>query len=310
MAFFWRIIQYKFQKNITKNTLQVTLPTNSSGKFNSFVYIFRKSEKRASSPVFFGRKGSMAVEASLVLPLFLFFFLNLISILQLLSCYGRIEAALHQTARKWALYAGVSETENNEFGRLSVIFLPGEIKKAVGEVYLEKSPIVGRAGGISCLLSKVPDENENMDLIVSYQVSPMFSILGFSNFAMVNRCRIRAWTGYDVNRGLGDEESGEEIVYITEHGTVYHVSRSCTHLKLSIQSVGQDKIGACRNEDGGRYYPCEKCGGGGMTDIYFIAGQGDRYHTSIGCSGLKRQIQAVPMSQVSGMGVCSRCGGQ
>ena len=310
MAFFWRKKIRKIFRKRTKNTLQITLKIYPSGKFSSFVYQILSSKKRASSPVFSGRKGSLAVEASLVLPLFLFFLLNLISILQLLSCYGRIEAALHQTARKWALYAYAAEENEGILGLMSAVSLPGELEQLVGKDYLEHSPVVNGRKGLQCFLSRVPDEEENIDLIVTYRVTPVFALPGFSEFKMMNRCRIRAWTGYDTAKGEKGNGAGEKIVYMTEHGTVYHESRECTHLKLSVSRVEADSLPGLRNESGGKYYPCEKCQAQEGSSFYYIAQEGEKYHSSLGCSGLKRQIMAVPLSQTNGMGACSRCCGQ
>ena len=45
----------------------------------------------------------------------------------------------------------------------------------------------------------------------------------------------------------------------------------------------------------------------GHLEIY-ITSQGNRYHTQLNCSGLKRTIYTVPLSQTGGRGRCSKCG--
>ena len=51
----------------------------------------------------------------------------------------------------------------------------------------------------------------------------------------------------------------DNIVYVAENGKVCHRSRDCTYLKLSVKSAGLDEIPALRNQDGAKYYPCERC---------------------------------------------------
>lgn len=316
MALFWRkeeqdIKETSKYQNCKKNpiqNLQITLSEHTPLRFlGFFAVIYQKTKKRTSSPVLSGKKGSLAVEASLILPLFLFSFLNIISILQILSCYSRIETALHQTGRKWALYAYAGDGQEKTADLFAAALIPTEIERYVGKEYLNRCPVIGGRDGLSCYLSQAPDKEEMIDLVVQYKVSPVFSILGFTDFKMVNRCRIRAWTGYKPQGKTDAENEDEIIVYVTEHGTVYHKSPECTHLKLNISRVEAGETDELRNQDGGRYKPCEKCGNMGERQFYYIAAQGDKYHALLGCSGLKRQIKAVPISQTGGMGVCSRC---
>ena len=104
--------------------------------------------------------------------------------------------------------------------------------------------------------------------------------------------------------GFGKEE--DETVYVTETGLVYHKDYHCTYLDLSIRMVQGKEISGLRNESGGRYYACEHCGGKGGGSAY-ITDYGDRYHSSLSCSSLKRTVYAVPLSEVIGKGACSKC---
>lgn len=143
-----------------------------------------------------------------------------------------------------------------------------------------------------------------MDLTICYKVKPVVDILGFSGFDMANRCCMKAWTGYR-SEGYGAGENQEELVYITERGTVYHKSRHCSYLALSIRSAEREEIERLRNADGAKYYPCESCGGNGGE--VFLTEQGNRYHASLSCSRLKRTVFTVPISETGGRGACSKC---
>lgn len=124
---------------------------------------------------------------------------------------------------------------------------------------------------------------------------------------MLQRARIRAWTGRDkTGGGDGEDAKSNEMVYVTVNGSVYHRSRECSHIRLSVRTVSKAQISGLRNEDGGKYYPCESCGGKG-NQVY-ITETGDRYHSSLTCSRLKRGVLEVPLSQVEKWKPCSRCG--
>ena len=91
-------------------------------------------------------------------------------------------------------------------------------------------------------------------------------------------------------------------------GKVYHKSYQCTHLKLAIRAGNVSDVADLRNEYQGKYYPCEKCKAKSASGMIYYTASGDRYHASLGCSGLKRNIRAVKLSEVGGRGACSRCG--
>ena len=100
----------------------------------------------------------------------------------------------------------------------------------------------------------------------------------------------------------------KQMVYVTETGTVYHLSRSCTHLDLAISPVTSEQLSASRNASGGNYRVCELCGMSAASQgTYYITKEGDRYHSSLSCSGLKRTVYEIPISQVGDRRPCSRC---
>ena len=92
---------------------------------------------------------------------------------------------------------------------------------------------------------------------------------------------------------------------MTESGRVYHEDPECSYLNPSIREVDEDAIGGLRNRSGEKYRPCESCGGGSGT--VYITDEGNRYHRSIDCSGLKRTVRLEELSSLAGMGCCSRC---
>ena len=120
--------------------------------------------------------------------------------------------------------------------------------------------------------------------------------------------RIKAWTGYEAG-GVGEED--DQIVYVTDTGVVYHKNPHCTHLDLSIHAAASSELNSLRNENGGKYHACEKCvHGSSMGGSVYITDQGDRYHNSLTCSGLKRTVYTARISEVPGKRACSKCGGK
>ena len=256
-------------------------------------------------------QGSITAETAFVLPLFVFFCVQLMSVISLIQLHSALTSALHQEVSKAALRAyaldqggesGYAETERI----LEENLIKSRVLDRAGREYLDHSMIKGGSSGIRILYTPKTDRQDTVDIILTYQIRPMTNILGFSGFSMASRCRMKAWTGYRLEEKVSLSEKEEELVYITPTGSVYHKSRNCTHLALSVRPVETDSLGVLRNEDGGKYYPCEHCGSiaGG---IVFLTDQGNRYHTSLFCSGLKRTIYTVAISQTGGRVPCRRC---
>ena len=113
----------------------------------------------------------------------------------------------------------------------------------------------------------------------------------------------RPWIGFT------ELEILETYVYITPEGSVYHLFSDCTHLKLSIRQELFWGIEKLRNLYGEKYSRCELCRDDFGMMVY-VTSEGNRYHAARNCSGLKRTIRQVPMSQVAGRSKCLRCSGR
>ncbi|MDE7185028.1 MAG: pilus assembly protein, partial [Lachnospiraceae bacterium] len=190
---------------------------------------------------------------------------------------------------------------------LTYLVAAGKVRAKLGTAYLENSLLAG-ASSISWLRSSVMQKEDCIDLVAEYQMKPPSAVAGWKQRTMYSRMRTRAWTGYDhAGSGGSSQSNEEEIVYITPEGTVYHRSRGCSYLKLSIAAVDKSFLETQRNHNGEKYYPCGECGASGGSVVY-ITGYGNRYHATLGCSSLKRTILAVPISETGGRGACSKCG--
>lgn len=269
-------------------------------------------------------RAGMTVEASILLPLFLFFFMNLGSAIEMIRLHGNLQLALWQIGSKLAIYGYAldsgempddEEQEGDEENRwweslagrvLASTYVKAQVIDAAGESYLDASPLTDGADGLQFWQSELPGEEDEIDLVVTYSVSPSSSLAGFFPFRMANRYYAHIWNGYRL-----PGESGEaQIVYIAETGTVYHLSRDCTYLRLSTRQIVSAGIEEARNQYGGRYQPCLRCAVGNMPPTVYITDEGTHYHYDGLCSGLRRTVYSVSMEEAveEGRHACSRCG--
>lgn len=122
------------------------------------------------------------------------------------------------------------------------------------------------------------------------------------------RGRVHAWVGRQREKAEAVPEEAPVLVYVTAHESVYHTTSRCTHLSLRIRQLPAHAVQAARNSQGSRYRACEKCVGGGAENaLLYVTEQGDCYHNSLECSGLKRSIRMVELEEVRGLSCCSRC---
>lgn len=288
-------------------------------------------------------RAGMTVEASIVLPLFLFFFMNLASSIEMIRLHGNLQLALWKTGNELAVYgyALASGAQPDEFqsgggqqdgeqqgetrtggepsreeqeekwwrrlagAAFSSVFVKAQMVHLLGEDYLAASPL--RSGSDSLMLweSDVFGTEDTIDLVVTYSVAPWIKTAGFLSFRMANRYYGHIWNGYAVS----DQVQTEVTVYVAENGQVYHPDRNCTHLRLSVKMIEAGELNAARNNYGKRYGACERCVRGGKTAIIYITGEGDKYHYNRDCPGLKRTVSPMLKSDAEKRyRPCSRCG--
>lgn len=260
-----------------------------------FVHQIQIKKERASacSPV----RASMTVEASLACPLFFFAVLALIYLLEIrairISVRCGAQAVCQETAEQMYTVPAVLTGS-----------LESRIAEQIGEERLDASVIVGGSSGLDCSGTFVSPVTGEIWFDVTYQVKLPFPEILVPAVTCRDAFRIKGWTGY-VKSAL--EDLSGQSVYVTANGSVYHTNLECTYLDLSIRMVDMEAVAQLRNLDGGKYYPCEKCMGETQGRVY-ITQQGDRYHSSLACSGLKRSIYAISIEETGGREPCSRCG--
>ncbi len=277
----------------------------------------------------------MTVEASLVLPLFLFFMSEILYIFDMLRLQSSMLAALHETGTRiseYAFYAryglselaGGADSSGDESGddgiwnvlasaALSETYVRSTVASYLGEGLLSASCLDGGAGGISYSQSSILAEDDLVDLVADYRIKPFLPMFGLKAFRTQARYYGHAWVGYtpkgEEASSDGSADAEETMVYITAAGTVYHTNRNCTYLKPSIRTISADDLDTARSRDGSRYYPCERCRPEGCHAVV-IAKEGNRYHSSAACTAIQRDVVEISLSEAkSTKRACSKCGG-
>lgn len=245
-------------------------------------------------------RGSMTVEAAIILPFFLFVILSFLSFIEMLRLQNGITMGLREAGMPMTVYAygytkmsentGINLTGVLPNLALSYAYAGGQVEEFLGEDYLGQAPFAYETGRIQYYRSSLLEKDDVIDLVAQYSLVPDFNAAGLPSLRLTSRFFGRAWTGYEVD-GRATESLQEENVYITPEGTVYHRNRYCTHLQLTISTCS---IAQAQEQ----YRPCAFCGAGAAEGKVYITPEGDCYHTSIKCSGLKRTIDVVPISQV------------
>lgn len=247
-------------------------------------------------------KGSMTVEATLVLPLFLFFMLGFLYLIELIGLMYTVQMSLSDTANQLSVAGYYSSSTQN------IAVIQADFATNLGSNYMGKSCIYG--GAISLLESNY--EKEDLNLIARYVIRIPLPIWNIRWLSVKQTVRTRLFVGRDKTQGdsTTDNETTIHYVYITDTGTVYHESSECSHLKRVIKTVSYESLKQLRNEAGGCYYPCELCHNAQTQDsgTCYITSDGNRYHSKTGCSGLKRTVRKVDINQVRNWRKCSRCG--
>ena len=256
-------------------------------------------------------KGSLTIEAALVLPLFLFLLVGILQLSRAVQTEGAVRTSLWEVGKRLSTYAYITEYGEEE-GQVDKLFGAGAMAYTYtaflaheGKDYWNQSMVSGGSSGFSFLLSTYLKDDGYLDLIVTYELRIPFPLTGDIYLPQVQRCRVRGWIGEKDGT-----EGKEQMVYITESGTVYHLTKDCSHLTLTIQEISPGNLPQARNNSGGKYSPCEKCGKNPLQGKnYYITKEGDSFHTTRSCSGLKRTILMIPISQVGARSLCKRCGG-
>lgn len=256
-----------------------------------------------SSPCEHWIGASMTVEAAVLLPLVMFFFLHIMGAVEMLRLHGKLCLALWECGNQLTMYSAMPGELEEKIPDIAIsyLYVGNRVKAFLGKEYLDNSPIVHGGSGLNYLASSY--EEDCIDIGVTYQVRPRISLFPFGYMRMVNRYYGRAWTGFDA---------GEELkyVYVTLYGEVWHETAECTHIFITVQETDRRNIRWLRNAAGKKYTACELCQNEEAMETVYYTEQGTRYHNSRECSSLTRYISAILWQEKMSYRPCSRCVGE
>lgn len=254
--------------------------------------------------------GTLTVEAAMVLPVFLFFMIAVLQYGRVMETAVKFGTALSETGRAMAAAAYLSEYggEPGEGAKTAAGMLSAAYAK---RKVLAKSGDHSSVKNVNMVLSSFLETEDRIDLVLTYQIRTPISGIHLPGNFFLQRASVRAWTGRagsggGKQEGEQESETSSESVYVAATGRVYHDDPECTHLKLSIREVDRNAVDTLRSRGGAKYHACEKCGAGSGSSVY-ITNEGNRYHSSLSCSGLKRTVSQVERDQCS-LPACSKCG--
>lgn len=241
-------------------------------------------------------KGSITVEASLVLPIFVFALLSILYINQMFLQEERVQCAL--------VRAG--EESSSEYGMVNNKAVANAVYWGVKvNTYAEGSVL------ISTVRSSFDEETKEMNLVADYAMKIPFPLFQWKICTFTQGFRTRAFVGVKTRQQENVDLS--KIVYITKTGKVFHETQDCTYLTLKISAIQFRDVESMRSQGGAKYYPCEGCckNKSMLEDTtIFICNYGNRYHCVRNCSKIKRSIERVTLAEVGNRVACSKCGGR
>lgn len=244
-------------------------------------------------------KASLTVESAAVLPLFFLALLMLVGILDIFRAQAQVTVSLDSSIRELGMYAYSAQGQEG--------FEAGISAAACG-AYARSQLVLPE----NCRNLQVVEnswDGQKIRLRVRYEYRLPVTFFPIPGIILENSAQVHAWVGYQGEfSGDSQEEKGEEMVFVTRNGSVYHTHGDCTYLQLTVYQTTPEEAQKRKNEQGARYRACEKCGGQGET--VYLSPQGEAYHSSRECSGLSRYVEMVNKTTCSGIPECSRCAGR
>ena len=242
-------------------------------------------------------KASLTIEATIVLPVVLGVLVTILFFFRIIQVQMTVEEGLIYAGRKTAVESSIVDSEIVQYASAKAFLLEALTDEAVIEKYVE-----GGSAGVVLLGSNF--WGNDIVLKASYHVNFPIRLFEFGGVTLWSQHVFRKWVG-DIYKG-GAQEDG--YVYVTPEGEVYHATKSCRAIKLSLNRCNLFEIQGKRGENGQKYYPCMKCMfEESMIYLVYYTDYGTFYHADLNCSSIKRTITKTLLSEVENRRKCSFC---
>ena len=250
----------------------------------------------------------------MTIPLVLAVLLSLLQLITASVFHSRLQEAMSSVGRRLSYYYyAVEEIKGDEERSLISSVVEGAVFLVASETVVRglvmdelkgdetaEFLVDGGKNGLSFLLSHYAPEEETIYVTARYTVKIPFLAM-MPGIPVYQGTAHRVWTGR-----IMEESTEEELVYVTENSKVYHTHLSCGSLSLSIKEIPKVSLSSARNSSGEIYRACEFCGAGSGERV-FVSVYGNRYHFDRNCSGLKRTVSTIPVSEIGERTLCKRC---
>ena len=242
---------HKFNPIISPNSILCS-PSNT---------LFNNNCKRLWSSFHHNISGSLTIEASLAIPIFLFFIANLLSLFITFENYTKTYSELHQNIKTMAMTAhlegsglGDEMIDLSKWEAISPLFDEISFMDSNMHISLHARKWTGYD---NCSFSDFENDEEYVYITESgsaYHRSRDCSHLKV-HIRVINNKDLSSARNADGSRYSPCEKCAKTtssgLYFITDYGNKYHTSATCSSLKRSIQTVPISQVN-------GRY-PCSSC---------------------------------------------------
>ncbi len=241
-------------------------------------------------------KGSITVEATLGLPLFIMAMIVLSMAIRIHSIDSGISDSLISASVYAEATEGGAELAGASAYLMSSVTDEKEREPFFHRKVMQTTPLVlgdGDMASVSCIT----------------EISGI-STFGIGIIQKDQSAYVPLFMGYEP--GTAEDTGEEEYIraYMTEYGSVYHINIGCTYLTRRPKALEHALVGNERNSGGGKYYPCRFCrkAGENGTSVVWVTEYGDRYHWAADCKALRPVYKEVMIKKEGSIRCCSKCG--